>query len=572
MEIVRGRSVLKRTAVGRLQYYEKEEPSVVRRQVEDTERELSRYEQALEQAEKELEALYERALGEAGADSAAVFMGHRMLLKDEEYRNSVTRAITGERVNAAFAVETVGDELCRLFLEMEDEYLRARAADIRDVSDRLLRILEEEEKGGGRCGRGPALSEPVILAARDLAPSETVLLDKKKILGFVTEQGSANSHTAILARTMEIPALVSVPVAREWDGRLAAIDGEEGILYVDPDPETLERLKEKKARQEEAARLLLEIRDLPDVTRDGTRVELYANIGGPEDVEAVLGSRGAGVGLFRSEFLYLEKETYPTEDELFSAYRQTAERMGGREVVIRTLDIGADKTADYFDIEKEANPAMGFRALRICLKRPEIFRTQLRAIYRASAYGKVSVMFPMVASLWEVEEAKAMAFQVREELEREGIPMGHVDLGIMIETPAAAILSGELAEKVDFSQVKIEPLFEEMVDFDTFAKSDFRAVKIEACEAVPKSKKLLKFTLDDGTERRRTILSGIHEYYEPEELVGKTAIAIVNLPPRKMMGIDSEGMLISAVHEENGREGLNLLMVDDRIPAGAKLY
>lgn len=453
MEIVRGRSVLKRTAVGRLQYYEKEEPSVVRRQVEDTERELSRYERALEQAEKELEALYERALGEAGADSAAVFMGHRMLLKDEEYRNSVTRAITGERVNAAFAVETVGDELCRLFLEMEDEYLRARAADIRDVSDRLLRILEEEEKGGGRCGRGPALSEPVILAARDLAPSETVLLDKKKILGFVTEQGSANSHTAILARTMEIPALVSVPVAREWDGRLAAIDVEEGILYVDPDPETLERLKEKKARQEEEERLLLEIRDLPDVTRDGARVELYANIGGPEDVEAVLGSRGAGVGLFRSEFLYLEKETYPTEDELFSAYRQTAERMGGREVVIRTLDIGADKTADYFGIEKEANPAMGFRALRICLKRPEIFRTQLRAIYRASAYGKVSVMFPMVASLWEVEEAKAMALQVREELEREGIPMGHVDLGIMIETPAAAILSGELAEKVDFFSI-----------------------------------------------------------------------------------------------------------------------
>ena len=453
MEIVRGRSVLKRTAVGRLQYYEKEEPSVVRRQVEDTERELSRYEQALEQAEKELEALYERALGEAGADSAAVFMGHRMLLKDEEYRNSVTRAITGERVNAAFAVETVGDELCRLFLEMEDEYLRARAADIRDVSDRLLRILEEEEKGGGRCGRGPALSEPVILAARDLAPSETVLLDKKKILGFVTEQGSANSHTAILARTMEIPALVSVPVARDWDGGLAAMVGVGGSVYVDPDPETLERLKEKKARQEEAARLLLEIRDLPDVTRDGTRVELYANIGGPEDVEAVLGSRGAGVGLFRSEFLYLEKETYPTEDELFSAYRQTAERMGGREVVIRTLDIGADKTADYFGIEKEANPAMGFRALRICLKRPEIYRTQLRAIYRASAYGKVSVMFPMVASLWEVEEAKAMAFQVREELEREGIPMGHVDLGIMIETPAAAILSGELAEKVDFFSI-----------------------------------------------------------------------------------------------------------------------
>lgn len=453
MEIVRGRPVLKKTAVGRLQYYEKAERSVVRRQVEDTKREISRYEQALEQAERELEALYERALGEAGADSAAVFMGHRMLLKDEEYRNSVTRAITGERVNAAFAVETVGDELCRLFLEMEDEYLRARAADIRDVSDRLLRILEEEEKGGGRCGRGPALSEPVILAARDLAPSETVLLDKKKILGFVTEQGSANSHTAILARTMEIPALVSVSVAREWDGRLAAIDGEEGILYVDPDPETLERLKEKKVRQEEEARLLLEIRDLPDVTRDGTRVELYANIGGPEDVEAVLGSRGAGVGLFRSEFLYLEKETYPTEDELFSAYRQTAERMGGREVVIRTLDIGADKTADYFGIEKEANPAMGFRALRICLKRPEIFRTQLRAIYRASAYGKVSVMFPMVASLWEVEEAKAMALQVREELEREGIPMGHVDLGIMIETPAAAILSGELAEKVDFFSI-----------------------------------------------------------------------------------------------------------------------
>ena len=295
MEIVRGRSVLKRTAVGRLQYYEKEEPSVVRRQVEDTERELSRYERALEQAEKELEALYERALGEAGADSAAVFMGHRMLLKDEEYRNSVTRAITGERVNAAFAVETVGDELCRLFLEMEDEYLRARAADIRDVSDRLLRILEEEEKGGGRCGRGPALSEPVILAARDLAPSETVLLDKKKILGFVTEQGSANSHTAILARTMEIPALVSVPVAREWDGRLAAIDGEEGILYVDPDPETLERLKEKKARQEEAARLLLEIRDLTIKNDEGAvaidKVSFYIRGG---EILGVAGIAGCG--------------------------------------------------------------------------------------------------------------------------------------------------------------------------------------------------------------------------------------------------------------------------------------
>ena len=256
MEIVRGRSVLKRTAVGRLQYYEKEEPSVVRRQVEDTERELSRYERALEQAEKELEALYERALGEAGADSAAVFMGHRMLLKDEEYRNSVTRAITGERVNAAFAVETVGDELCRLFLEMEDEYLRARAADIWDVSDRLLRILEEEDKGGGRCGRGPALSEPVILAARDLAPSETVLLDKKKILGVVTEQGSANSHTAILARTMEIPALVSVPVAREWDGRLAAIDGEEGILYVDPDPDKVCAEQPSFCLEEEAPHIM----------------------------------------------------------------------------------------------------------------------------------------------------------------------------------------------------------------------------------------------------------------------------------------------------------------------------
>lgn len=452
MEMIRGRSVLNKTAVGKLQYYEQKERKAVRQQVEDAERELLRYEKALEQAEKELEDLYEKALREAGAESASVFLGHRMLLKDEEYRQSVTRLIAGQGVNAEFAVGAAGDGFCRLFLEMEDEYLRARSADIRDVSDRLLRILEEGA-GEGEPGRGPALSEPVILMARDLAPSETVQLDKKKILGFVTEQGSANSHTAILARTMEIPALVSVPVNREWDGRLAAIDGEEGILYVDPDPETLDRLRRKKARQEEAEKLLLEVRDLPDVTGDGTRVALYANIGGPSDVDAVLECRGAGVGLFRSEFLYLEKETYPTEEELFSAYRQTAERMGGREVVIRTLDIGADKTADYFGIEKEANPAMGFRALRICLKRPEIFRTQLRAIYRASAYGKVSMMFPMVSSLWEVEEAKGMALQVREELEREGVPVGKVDLGIMIETPAAALLSGELAELVDFFSI-----------------------------------------------------------------------------------------------------------------------
>ena len=453
MEIVRGRPVLKKTVVGRLQYYEKAERSVVRRQVEDTKREISRYEQALERAERELEALYERALGEAGADSAAVFMGHRMLLKDEEYRNSVTRAITGERVNAAFAVETVGDELCRLFLEMEDEYLRARAADIRDVSDRLLRILEEEEKGGGRCGRGPALSEPVILAARDLAPSETVLLDKKKILGFVTEQGSANSHTAILARTMEIPALVSVPVAREWDGRLAAIDGEEGILYVDPDPETLERLKEKKVRQEEEARLLLEIRDLPDVPGTGPGWS-FTPISEVRRTWRRSWDPGAQAWACSGVNFYIwKRRRTPQRTSCFLPTARRRSAWAEERWSIRTLDIGADKTADYFGIEKEANPAMGFRALRICLKRPEIFRTQLRAIYRASAYGKVSVMFPMVASLWEVEEAKAMALQVREELEREGIPMGHVDLGIMIETPAAAILSGELAEKVDFFSI-----------------------------------------------------------------------------------------------------------------------
>lgn len=450
MEIIKGKSILKKVAIGTIQYHKKAESQVERRSVTDTEAELARYESATEEAKKELDALYEKACREVGEVNAAVFTVHRMMLTDEDYRDSVYNIINGQRANAEYAVAVTGDNFSRLFSEMEDEYFKARAADVRDVSDRLLRILCGRD---GREGRGQELEKPVILAAYDLAPSETVQLDKSKLLGFVTEQGSVNSHTAILARTMNIPALVSVEVKEEWSGRLAIVDGETGTLYLDPDEKTLREMEEKRDKEERELKLLMELKDKEDVTLDGTRIRLYGNIGSTLDVADVLKYNAAGIGLFRSEFLYLEKETYPTEEEQFNAYRHAAEMMAGKEVIIRTLDIGADKQADYFELGKEENPALGFRALRICLKRPEVFKTQLRAIYRASAFGKISVMFPMVTSLWEVREARKIAKEVQDELSAKGVPMGEVAVGIMIETPAAAIMSGELAKEVDFFSI-----------------------------------------------------------------------------------------------------------------------
>lgn len=445
--VLEGKSVFGGIAIGPISLYHRQDHVVKRTKVEDTAAEISRFEAAREKAKEQLQALYEKAKKEVGETNAMIFEVHQMMLDDLDYVESVTNMISSQKINAEYAVATTGDNFANMFAAMDDEYMKARAADVKDISNRLIMVLSGYE-AGAMTGE-----EPVILVADDLAPSETVQLDKSRVLSFVTRHGSTNSHTAILARTMNIPALIGVDYSDDIDGKMGIVDGYKGRFLIDPSEEELEEYRKAQEQDREKQRLLQELKGKENVTLDGKKINLYANIGGVGDVASALQNDAGGIGLFRSEFLYLESETYPTEEEQFNAYRTVAENMAGKKVIIRTLDIGADKQVDYFGLDKEENPAMGYRAIRICLDRKDIFKTQLRAIYRASYYGTISVMFPMIISVEEVREAKTVVDEVKAELDAEGIPYGDVEIGIMIETPAAAMISDLLAKEVDFFSV-----------------------------------------------------------------------------------------------------------------------
>ena len=445
--VLEGKSVFGGIAIGRLSIYNKKENQVKREKITDVEAEITRFTDAKETAKEQLKGFYEKAVKEVGEVNAAIFEVHQMMLDDLDYVESITNMIRTQEVNAEFAVASTGDNFSKMFAAMDDDYMKERAADVKDISNRVISILQNAENGS------VTGEEPVILLADDLAPSETVQLDKSKVLSFVTRHGSTNSHTAILARTMNIPALIGIDLSEDVNGKMGIVDGYTGKLYIEPDEETMKKYEAKKAEDENKKRLLLELKGKENVTLDGKKINLYANIGGVADVANALSNDAGGIGLFRSEFLYLESEDYPTEEAQFAAYKTVAENMAGKKVIIRTLDIGADKQVDYFHMEKEENPAMGYRAIRICLDRPEIFKTQLRAIYRASYYGTISIMFPMIISVKEVKRIKEIVAEVKAELTTEGIPFKDCELGIMIETPAAVMISDLLAEEVDFFSI-----------------------------------------------------------------------------------------------------------------------
>ena len=449
MQIYNGKSVFGGIAIGKISVYQKKEQQVKRVKIDDPEQEMARYEKAKAEGIKQLQGLYDKALREVGEANAAIFEVHQMMMEDDGYNESVENIIRSQGVNAEYAVATTGDNYAQMFSAMDDDYMRERAADVRDISERLLTILNGEETGNVDA------DEPKIIVAEDLAPSETVQLDKDKVLSFVTVKGSLNSHTAILARTMAIPALVntSVSLESEMDGRLGIVDGANGTFYVDPDEATLAEMKKRQEEDLSRKQLLLTLKGKENVTLDGQKVMLYANIGNIKDLATVIQNDAGGIGLFRSEFIYLEKEDFPTEEEQFQIYRQVAQTMAGKRVIIRTLDIGADKQCDYFHMEHEENPALGCRAIRICLTRPEIFKTQLRALFRASAFGKIAIMYPMITSVQEVRKIKEIVEEVKAELTSQGVEFGNPEQGIMIETPAAAIISDDLAKEVDFFSI-----------------------------------------------------------------------------------------------------------------------
>ncbi len=447
MQELKGKSVFGGIAIGRISVYNKDESTVKRVKIEDTAAEVKRFEEAKETAKEQLQALYEKALVEVGEVNAMIFDVHQMMLDDLDYVEAITHMIENQGINAEYAVAATGDNFSNMFAAMDDDYMKARAADVKDISNRVVKILQ------GKKDNVLDGDEPVILLADDLAPSETVQLDKSKVLAFVTRHGSTNSHTAILARTMNIPALIGVRFEEAVDGKFAIVDGYNGSVYVEPTDDVVKEYESKKQEAEEKKRLLQELKGKENITLDGRKIKLYANIGGVADVASALQNDAEGIGLFRSEFLYLESDTFPTEEEQFQAYKTVAENMAGKKVIIRTLDIGADKQVDYFNLDKEDNPAMGYRAIRICLTQPEIFKTQLRAIFRASYYGNIGIMYPMIISVSEVQRIHAIVDEVKAELDAQGLPYGDVEQGIMIETPAAVMMSAELAKEVDFFSI-----------------------------------------------------------------------------------------------------------------------
>ena len=449
MEVYQGKSVFGGIAIGRISVHKKDEQQVKRVRIEDSEQEILRYRQAKQTAMEQLQGLYQKALKEVGEANAAIFEIHQMMLEDDDYNESVENIIRMQQVNAEYAVASTGDNFAQMFSAMDDDYMRARSADVKDISERVLSVL------GGRATGIAASGEPVIIVADDLAPSETVQLNKDLVLSFVTVHGSVNSHTAILARTMSIPALIgtAIPLTDDIDGKVGIVDGKNGCIYVDPDEDTLGRMQQLKLEEQEKKELLQTLKGRENITIDGKKIMLYANIGNSKDLAAVLQNDAGGIGLFRSEFIYLERDTFPTEEEQFQIYRTVAETMAGKPVIIRTLDIGADKKCDYFEMEPEENPAMGCRAIRICLTRPDIFKTQLRALFRASAFGNISIMYPMIISVDELRKIKTIVAEIRQELTEQGVTFGEPKQGIMIETPAAVMMSEELAKEVDFFSI-----------------------------------------------------------------------------------------------------------------------
>lgn len=445
-----GKSVYKDICIGKLSYYAGNESKVTQYQIEDSGSEIAHYKEASQKAVEQLKMLYDKAMREVGEDSAAIFEAHRLMLEDSEYQKAIEDLINKEKVNAAFAISETGKKFAKMFQDMDNDYMRERAVDVQDVSDRLIKILSNEALDENQ------FEEPVIIAARDLTPSDTLQFPKEKLLGFMLEQGSVNSHTAILARSMGIPALISVQSLslEKYDGHQAILDGENEVVYIDPDEETCAEYRKKVAELSKKKKKLKSLKGKETITRNGKKIRLYANAGNLMDVDNAVENDAEGIGLFRSEFLYLENDDFPTEEQQYEAYKQVLEKMGDRQVIIRTLDIGADKKTDYFKLEDEENPAMGYRALRICLTRPEIFKTQLRALYRAGCHGNLAIMIPMVISLEEIQMVREIILQVQQELKQEGKPYKEdVELGIMIETPAAALISDKLAKEVDFFSI-----------------------------------------------------------------------------------------------------------------------